>query len=333
MQCTFAKLLSHNDTSQTIHQGGPLIPKALSPFFQELDRSQDISEAFLKIELQDGYTSLGVVQARYVWYKSKSECHLTNIGPIIPLWTEDDAIRFEILGPAEYRLQLVRQGSELWNEIADQMGPKRLGRCGLLSGDVCDFENFKVAMTPLGRKKGELHNRTFDAAQFQRNAEDRFKRRKRKPSISLHDPDKTSMRARQHDECVARLSRMPSLRAANLTYGGQTGIDLKAEHGDIIVIFEIKTLRGDEMRQFRAANGQLNHYSFKTSEESGNATQTIRQIICTDRHPGKEWLKFATYCHIGVIWLPEKKKSTEKLGATPLACRILRELTRVTPVC
>lgn len=334
MRCTFAKLLSRNDTAHGNNQSGPLIPRALSPFFPELDESQKRPRASLRIELRDGDSLLEVVEAKFIWYKSKSEYHLTNIRPIIPLWTQDDAIRFERLGFAEYRLQLVRQGSELWEEIAEQtIHP---GRCGLLLGDVQDFENLKVATAPRGRQRRGLHNQKFDAEKFQREAKDRFNRRKRKSSISVLDPDKTPTRSWQHDECVTRLSKY--LDPDSLSSGKHTGIDLKAERGDVIIIFEVKTLRGDERRQFRAAVGQLDDYSFETSMELGNEDKTIHRIICTDRRPSKRWQDFATHWEIGVIWLPErsnhkKKKEAEKPGSTSTAQRMLRELTRVTPVC
>jgi len=340
MRCTFAKLLSRNDTAQGNNQAGPLIPRSLAPFFPELDESQKYPRVSLQIELLDGDSPLEVVEAKLIWYKSKSEYHLTNIRPIIPLWTQDDAIRFERIGFAEYRLQLVRQGSELWEEIAEHtIYP---GRCGLLLGDIQDFENLKVATAPRSRRKRGLHNQEFDVEKFQREAEDKFSRRKRNLSTILHDPDKTSMRTLQHDECVTRLAKSRALRTVKKTAGKQTGIDLKAEGEDIIAIFEIKTLRGDEMRQFRTATGQLNHYSFETSLELGNADRTIHRVICTDRRPDKHWQDYATSWNIGVIWLPEKsnrkKKSreqekAEKPGATTLGWRMLHELTNAVAVC
>jgi len=208
MQCSFAKILSANDTAHKNNQAGPLIPKALAPFFPRLDTSQRSPRVSLRIELFDGNKSLGVAEAKYIWYASKGEYHLTNIRPIIPLWTEGDAIKFVRIGPREYHLHLVRQGSELWNEIAEGVVNLRGCQCGPLTGDISDLREFEAALESYGGKgPRKLYHKPFDAEECLRKAKERYERRKRKPSTSVVDPDKAGKRSLKHDQCVARLAK------------------------------------------------------------------------------------------------------------------------------
>ncbi len=116
----FFKVLARNDTGETrSHQGGLVIPKALSPYFPHLAVGPGpTTDHAITADLFDEGSFLTTIETRYqiqTWGGTRSPEHrLTrNLRPLLGLAQAGDILKFERqVGTTDrYRLTLVRQGT------------------------------------------------------------------------------------------------------------------------------------------------------------------------------------------------------------------------------
>lgn len=133
------KKLAHNDTGQAAgHQGGIVIPKAISQFFPPLPAVTAAGgptvDSILSADLfVDGHR-VNTVQTRYqhqTWGGTRSpERRLTdNLGPLRNEATEDDILLFtkDLDDDGYIQLHLIRQGTAEYDAINAKIGTARWG--------------------------------------------------------------------------------------------------------------------------------------------------------------------------------------------------------------
>lgn len=133
------KKLAHNDTGAAAgHQGGIVIPKAISEFFPPLPtenaEGQPTVDKRIKADLFVAGVRVGTVETRYqhqTWGGTRSaERRLTdNLGPLRNVATEDDIVLFkkDLLDDEYLQIHLLQKGSEEYKQLDARIGSKRWG--------------------------------------------------------------------------------------------------------------------------------------------------------------------------------------------------------------
>lgn len=133
------KKLSHNDTGQASgHQGGIVVPKAISQFFPPLPAviatGGPTVDSYLIADLFVNGRRVGTVRTRYqhqTWGGTRSpERRLTdNLGPLRNVAEEDDILLFtkDLDDDGYIQLHLIKQGTSAYDAINTRIGDARWG--------------------------------------------------------------------------------------------------------------------------------------------------------------------------------------------------------------
>lgn len=153
------KKLAHNDTGGAAgHQAGVVIPKALGPYFPDLEKNlastsnPTVSEP-IRALLFVGDNPVGSVETRYqyqTWNQTRSpERRLTsNLASFLKSAHQDDylIIQRSVGDPSLYKLRLIKAGSKDYANVAKLAGSRNWGPLYLNDAPIKEVE-FETELT------------------------------------------------------------------------------------------------------------------------------------------------------------------------------------------